>query len=669
MAFVFRSDLKKSFEPSNNNILGPGQYLPIYDKRKIIKNKAPFLSSSPRKTNKIEEEIPGPGSYCGNVVNEKKLINKEISTNLNSTAIYKALEGSDIIKGIDPVHVWVNNQYEHLGFLSKIKRFKENTLDGIPGPGSYIKSSQMSDGIKKLNRIKRKEINLTKKHLFENINPNKIETIPAKNHTFGFEFDFNGSLIRNNDPESSIKLKGDKHNSVGPGEYNTLKPQEWYRKGTSLWSKSKINKFHQTISNFQNKNKTNNNFYNNGTSSTFHKSNDKLDNTYNTANTTNYNSDREFNSIKKNKNKRSKSLNGENNFQKKIEVDIKLLKQKTKKMKSILFMNHTNKLFDKSYLLKSRGDDNNPGPGYYYDENASSGFKSNPLPEEKQVFGSNCQRFPRAEINSEVGPAYYHSEKNGHDNLKKKELKEKLLIPQLAKIKKYKPVKVEENILPGPGFYNIDKYFEIKKRVNTADCNFGSAEPRFKKLSEVTNLNVPGPGAYKGLETWGIKENNNLAKIFNKPMTVNVNIRNSTFYNDNHSKKISKSKYSDSIFEKKSNDIIPPIGTYNPDQILNLDYKIAKNCAKNSLVEAPFSITKTRPRFDYFEKNRNVSCNLGPGVYYRESYKTETQVKNPFNNGDLRFRDSKAKYETSPGQYNSNSYYDWNKKTFNILYI
>ncbi len=466
MAFVYRSDLKSSFEPSKDAVLGPGQYLPIYDKKRINKNKIPFLSSSPRKTDKPIEDVPGPGSYCSNVLNQKIASQKEISSNLNSTAIYKALEANNFLGDIDPVHVWVNGQFERLGFMSKIKRFKENNLDDIPGPGAYIKYSPLSEGIKKLNRIRKKEINHpTKRSLFDNLNPYKIETIPAKNHTFGFELDLNGSLIRNSDPESSIKLKGVKHNSVGPGEYNTLRPHEWHKKGTTLWSKSKIQKFYQTSSHFKNKNNTRNNFWGNKTSSTFYKTTDKEE-MQNAANCTNYNIDKDFRNLNPNKNKTSKSFDANNddttNNSKRIEVDFKMLKAKTKKMKEVLFMNHTNKLFDRSYLLKSRGEDNNPGPGYYYDENTiSGGFKAKPLPEEKQVFGSNCQRFPKAvEENSDVGPTYYYRENNSIDTLKKKELKEKLLIPQLAKIKKYKPIKVEENDIPGPGYYNIEKFYD-----------------------------------------------------------------------------------------------------------------------------------------------------------------------------------------------------------------
>lgn len=665
MAFVFRSDLKSSFDPPNDNHLGPGQYLPLFDKKKMNKNKIPFLTSSPRKTERVVLDVPGPGSYGLNIIEEKKNFHNQKDSekvNLNSTAIYRALEGSQILGEIDPVHIWVNNQQEKLGFMTKIKRFKDNSLEDIPGPGAYIKSRPNSDKTNKFTKLKKKDI---KKPLYENLNPSKVESIPAKKHTYGFELDLNGSLIRNNDPESSIKFKGEKNDSVGPGNYNTVKPEEWYKKGTSVWSKSKIKKFHFTKSNFKNY-FTTNNIINSKTSSTFYKSKEKSFMITGPEN----NSDAEIDIFISNKNKRSNSFDtNDNNNTKKLEVDMKVLKAKTKKMREVLFMNHTNKLFDRSYLLKSRGIDINPGPGYYFDEDSYAGFKGKQLSEEKQVFGSNCQRFPKIETKTDLGPAYYHQESNCIEQLKRKEIKEKLLIPQMAKIKKYKPVKVEEQEIPGPGYYNTENFFEIKRRVNTADNNFGSFEPRFKKLIDIKKINTPGPGTYTGQVDWGLRLNNNFAKIFNKPMTSNVNIRNSTFYNDSGIKKISKSKYPDSYFEKKSKDIIPPIGTYNPDQILNMEYKIAKNCAKNTLSEAPFNITKTKPRFDINNKNRSLSSNLGPGYYYKESLKAPKQIKNPFNYGDLRFKDTEPKYITNPGQYNANQYYDWNKKTFNILYV
>ncbi len=662
MAFVFRSDLKSSFEPKNDNILGPGQYLPIYDKKKINKVKVPFLSSSPRKTDKGIQDVPGPGSYITHDIQDKNFPKMDKNNQMNSTAIYRALEGSNILGEIDPVQIWVNGHYEKLGFLSKIKRFKDSINDDIPGPGSYIQINPYSDKTKKSKKLNKIENFLSKKPLFEDLNPNKIETIPAKKHIFGFDYDTIGSLIRNNDPESVVKFNGEKTDCVGPGNYNTLKPHEWFKKGTNLWSKSKTKKFSQTNTYLRNSNSNTNLFDNNKTSSTFYKS----DKGYQLTNDNNI-SDDDCDLLKKNKNKKSRSFDNNNTNQpKKIKIDVKILKDKTKKIREVLLMNHTNKLFDRSYLLKSRGEDNDPGPGYYFNETHTA-FRSKPLPEERQVFGSNCQRFPKIELISPAGPGYYHNQKNSLEKLRKKELKDKLLIPQMAKIKKYKPVKVEGKDLPGPGYYNYEDFFESKKRVNTADNNFGSLEPRFKKFSKTNNLNFPGPGTYIGLNFWGSRENNNFANIFNKPMTSNGNIRTSTFYNDN--KKPSKNKYQDSYFDKKSKDIIPPIGTYNPDHIMNLDYKIAKQCIKNTLNEAPFNITKTRPRFELNDKSRSVSSNLGPGIYYKDKNRSDRQIKNPFNAAESRFKETHPKYTTNPGQYDTSSFYDWNRKTFNILYI
>ena len=64
---------------------------------------------------------------------------------MNSTAIYRALESSNILGDIDPVHIWVNGQYEKMGFLSKIKRFKENYHEDNPGPGAYLKDRPFTE--------------------------------------------------------------------------------------------------------------------------------------------------------------------------------------------------------------------------------------------------------------------------------------------------------------------------------------------------------------------------------------------------------------------------------------------------------------------------------------------------------------------------------------------
>ena len=616
MAFVFRSQLKNSFNNSIDANLGPGQYLPVYQINKIPSNKTPFLSSLPRNTdNKKIEEIPGPGSYHTETLYDQIpnifLKNKK-SQNFSGEAIYKALENNKLLTDLDPVQIWVNDHYEKLGFLTKTKRFNEENSP-IPGPGSYIKMRPNSG--KQLKNSKE----IIKKAKLINTNNLLIETIPAKKHLYGFDLDFNGSLVRNSDPEFSNKYKGEKNDSVGPANYTTLKPYEWHKKGTSLWSKSKTHKYFTLT-----KSK-----YENNQSKTFYKSNDK---------------EKPQDNIDRFKIRISKSFDGDKKDYRR-EVDIKILKEKTKKTREKLLMNHTNKLFDRSYLLKTRGIDFNPGPGYYYDEKSNTGFKSHALPEEKQVFGSNCQRFPKVEVSEVRGPGYYNNEFSSVEKIKQKEFKEKILIPQMAKIKKYKPIKVEETELPGPGQYFGD---HTSIRVKTAENNnFGSTLPRFQKFSETTNSNFPGPGSYLNQSNWNPSQNNNLAKIFLKPI---LNTRRNF-----------------SIIDKKPKDQIPPIGTYNPDYIYNLDYKVAKNCAKNNLSEAPFNLTKSKPRFE--NQVKGMSTTLGPGLYFKEQIYNERQKKIPFSNGERRFRDASMKFQTSPGQYESSSYFDWNRKTFNILYV
>ena len=114
-------------------------------------------------------------------------------------------------------------------------------------------------------------------------------------------------------------------------------------------------------------------------------------------------------------------------------------------------------------------------------------------------------------------------------------------------------------------------------------------------------------------------------------------------------------------------DETPGVGAYNADAIYSMEYKIAKNCSKNSLVEAPFNSTKTRPRFD---RMRELSqAVIGPGIYHKQEVKKFRQVYPAFKNTEQRFREAKSQYTTNPGQYDASSYFDWNRKTFNILYL
>lgn len=779
MAFVFRSDLKSVFDIKADPDLGPGYYhKEEIQNKKNSPNKIPFLSSTDRIKNQKKDEMPGPGAYYNdeqfarihkNTINNNlipggniKIANDDRNPNVDVDVIYRALENENIVNDADPIHLFIDEQFEKLGFLSKNKRFKEIKNLEVPGPGTYLRSKSRS--AKNINKKNIKE-KLKKIHL-ATLNKQKIESIPAKNHTYGYDIDENGNLRPNEDPLKDKKLMGVTGSSAGPGNYELIKEQDWIKKGGLAWDRGKSqtqnnffkrnikkklngknnlnvsaseemrsnkifnnngnylnnanhnNGFNNTIENFDLKNNSKsiadainnniigNNLKDNFYNKTFYATNKskKINNfgyrKYSANFRKKFNLETEENKTTENQNvynkenfknfKKNKRISQSFEYEKKeapyVKTDtdtmIKFFKEKNKKRKEQLLMNHTNKLFDRNYLLESKKVDNNPGPGYYLEEKMYTSFKPQPLPEDRQTFGSITQRFPYLRTADTLGPGAYFREDFKQEKSKQKIHKEKTMLPQFNKLKSYKPIKVEHNILPGPGEYETDK---PKKRVMTAAAlsNFGSKEPRFKKTSSNEAAKNLGPGSYNNQDFWANKMDfarnsngfNNFAKILVKPNSANPHKnfdRNNNFNIDGGQDTLNNFNNQNDKSKKKSRVQFymsegPGVGAYNADAVYSLEYKIAKNCAKNSLVEAPFNSTKTRPRFD--DDRKMPSTILGPGIYHKHDTKKFKQVYPAFKNTEQRFREAKSQYRTNPGQYDTSSYFDWNKKTFNILYL
>ena len=621
--------------------LGPGQYLPVYENTNKP-NKIPFLSSSNKIKLKKIEQIPGPGAYYSESQFDKypKITNQKQPDNKNIELIYNTLERDRLINEMDPIQIFVDDHFEKLGFLSKNKRFL-NPSKNVPGPGAYLREKSKSAFLRKEN--------VTNKKLYSiPLNPLKVETIPAKNHAFGYDFDKTGDLVRNDDPLIKKKYLGDKFNSVGPANYEVTKNNDWTKKGSIEWKKT----LSHTHSNFYKKKKNSKseskNFANN-----LEKNFNKTFNNFHSKKKNDF----EYN-IKKNNNNMShsfelirKDIIEKNNpvLNTYSDMSVKFFKEKNKKRKEILFQNHANKLIDRSYLLKNKNVDTNPGPGYYLEEKIYSAFNTKKLPEDRQYFGSNRQRFENIPGSEYIGPGAYFREDYKLEKLKYKEQKEKIMIPQMNKIKKYKPIKLERNILPGPGDYEPE--IPCRKRLQTAGpaVNFGSKEPRFKMFEANIIKNNPGPGSYIEQEKWvKLDLNKNFSKILQKPNSANFTRR-----------------IKSDVERQKDN--VPPVGTYNPDAMFTVEYKIAKNCTKLTLVDAPFNSTRSKPRFDKL-KDQSAPF-IGPGIYHKEENKKIKQVYPAFKNSSPRFRESKSQHKLNPGQYDTSSYFDWNKKTFNVLYL
>ena len=87
----------------------------------------------------------------------------------------------------------------------------------------------------------------------------------------------------------------------------------------------------------------------------------------------------------------------------------------------------------------------------------------------------------------------------------------------------------------------------------------------------------------------------------------------------------------------------------------NLKYKNFKNI--------PFTSHSIR-----FKENKNINSIVGPGTYNinNKSYDNIYNSKVPFNSSSNKI--IKEKYNYIPVQYSSDNYFDWNKKSYNIIY-
>jgi len=134
-----------------------------------------------------------------------------------------------------------------------------------------------------------------------------------------------------------------------------------------------------------------------------------------------------------------------------------------------------------------------------------------------------------------------------------------------------------------------------------------------------------------------------------------------------------KNQEEDEIKNEKNK--LPGVGQYNSDILFSLGYKVARNVNKFNSVSVPFN--SVEKRFLNYNK-KTAADSIGPGQYYKEKPGTTMRhtISNspPFNTSADRVNGNQL-YQlntvgnTGPGSYNMASYFDWNKKSYNIQYI
>ena len=246
------------------------------------------------------------------------------------------------------------------------------------------------------------------------------------------------------------------------------------------------------------------------------------------------------------------------------------------------------------------------------------------------------------------GPGSYFNEK-----LKNFKLNNKNKINStFSKSKRLEPFLYKSSSL-GPGAYNILKNDIIKKK---SFSNFGSfsCEKRFpdkeKERDENLNNNYPGPGNYDSCNLWK-KE---LKKEIKKQVFVNAEQELIKFNN------------------KQLKEKMPDFNIYqNQGFINNIQTKIKSKINPYTSHISPF--LSGRGRFSINKEAENNS-HIGPGTYElsKNFVKSTQNNKNiaPFNtNAEKKLTYlNRANSCVSPGEYIKESYFNWNKKSFNIMF-
>ena len=693
MALVARSKRKFDFIPIIESKLGPGEYEKEFFKNNIsnkLINNIPFNSSKERiilqNNDKNNSEL-GPGYYFKD--NQNTFLRKSFSRdNIEEDIKEKMLYDMSLF------HLMNKKKYQLLKEKKSLIIDKSNSNQ--VNNNSKIKISYKKNNNKSVQKfIKLIPTTLTK---------NRLISIPSKEYYLGYYFDKNGiplmveeSLIDKNQDKKSSK----NFNKISKKDIYSI--TNYFNSCIIKRDKTKKKLFKNNNIGMDKKNKmtnttnysTNNDFMisnystNNSTNLQFHKlyqnqsSTDKSSNlitnkyinsveSYNSNNSYLLNNSSYDNALSFNNNK---SLSSKSIIPKKIQGTLyKIISKKiNKKDYKKIDVNNINNLND-SYIrdiVYNTLMEIEPGPGYYTNKSVFDKYQLISKKHKKFNFGSNEKRtlnLLNKNTNKNLGPGAYFKNDNykkinknilSHFNKTQKIISKNYIKKLLDSPKKIDNFfsKTETSPEIGPGKYEFRSQFEKEQK--------SSSGPYEKRFFNIIKKNSLGPGEYLPLNNW---EKNNNEIIMNQ-----INNYKNRLKNNN------KEEGRDYFIPKNDN---PEVGTYNPQIINSIEYNLIFHNNKISNLNAPFCTSEKK----FAHKYNSTPENLGPGSYLNNlniSKKNiiNKEIKAKYN---LLMKDIKknkkikALYDKNknkinskigPGTYNDFNYYDWNKRSFNILYI
>ena len=266
-----------------------------------------------------------------------------------------------------------------------------------------------------------------------------------------------------------------------------------------------------------------------------------------------------------------------------------------------------------------------------------------------QYFGSTSIRksfSPHSETNEYIGPGSYNLNNNTIE-------KRNMTGPKINKRKnndrkiiyKTKPgiyglvISNNENIcdLENKKKFNFDDLYEIEK-----DFKFGSQEVRFTNKNY--NINTVGPGEYYKEKSW-IKNNFHNDLVNNRENNINVKTAHNLFFNKND---------------------FPGAGTYEISNSIEKDNNQLINKFKNNKV--PFNSNTQRFFYDILKRKNQIIENNNFNFYYPKDKKVIGGLITPESKHNNLKRNELENCSNGPGQYLLDSFFDWNKKSYNIKF-
>ena len=325
---------------------------------------------------------------------------------------------------------------------------------------------------------------------------------------------------------------------------------------------------------------------------------------------------------------------------------------------------HTETLFKQNYknnLILDIEYPTSPGPGFY---NQDIIPKHTNFLTTADNFGSNSPKYKILKTeNGILGPGTYFKEKNKYEPKFKTLLHIKF--PEKQKVKSEKSVYISNLIKknkekhPGPGEYNLEGEL-IKKEVSN-NRSFGSKVERFHGKE----INI-------GKNNKENKNTNNIRKY------INQFIKEENIKNIHRTKKLKYLSKIERIKKKEKlrrqqyvNKPIPSVGTYSPETTKSIYYDVFSrlNPYRNSV--APFNMVNSR--FSQI-KNPSLEKHETPGPCDYEvlpAFKALNVDKRKYNIFGQNEQRKSVLLNKNPGVglYDIGKLNEWNKKSYNILFI